>query len=83
MKKCHLDPDAKRNFGVLFVQDRNGIMRWLKHSNKGNFCPSIRGHCYVCSALFPETRKTDACPCDILYVKDVIKIAKQAIGNPS
>ena len=83
MKKRHLDPDAKRDFSVLFEQDRDGIRRWLKRSRKVDRCPYIHCYvCYVCKALFPETKTAECCPCYILYVKDVIKIAKQAIGDP-
>lgn len=79
--KQHLDPKAKRDFSVLDGKDKWGIANWLQKSDKLGHCPF--GTCYefrfICNAMFPEIIKTDHCPCSILYVRDVIKIAKEAI----
>lgn len=83
MKKQHLDPEAVRDFSVLDQMDRNRIAAWLMDSNKHGLCPL--NSCGQCRDLFPEIAgKTEhglqKHPCNILYVKNVILIAEQAVA---
>lgn len=93
MKKQHLDINAKRDFSVLSKKDKNGIEYWLISDAPGEYCPfSVSWLCNGkdkrCLALFPEIKVHKEpidkhyermCPCSILYIKDVIEIAKKAI----
>ena len=85
MKKRHMDPNAKRDFSVLDEEDRGKITEWLMTSMSTRVCPHVG--CENCVSLFPEMVEEDGqvyhCPCNVLYLKDVIKIAKQAIGGPA
>jgi len=85
MKKQPLDPNAKRDFSVLCEYDKDCIKEWIKKGLKLKSCPLGMGDssCDKCDSLFPELKnhpnKDNECPCSILYVNDVIAVAKEAI----
>ena len=83
MKKQHLDPNAKRDFSVLSDENKKDIKNWLKKWGRSKICPfgGLAFPCRKCHTIFPELKryKYPHCPCSVLYIKDVIAIAKEAI----
>ena len=93
LTKQHLDLKVKRDFSVLNEKDKKGINDFLNTNAKKSKCPfnnvcDCKGKDKRCLALFPEMKSykkpidssyRNVCPCSILYIKDVIKIAKEAI----
>lgn len=59
------------------------IKKWLKANAKRRMCPFSKTNyvytCEICESLFPEIKGTLKHPCHVLYIKDVIKIAREAV----
>lgn len=89
-RKIELDPEAVRDFD-LSEEHRRKIRAWCQEEDKTESCPlGPSWHCTspkTCRSLFPEIigqhwrwNNTQKCPCHVLKIRDVVKVAREAVG---